>query len=379
MPTMLQEPVPPPLPTTAAYPRPKFPHDPSGFQTELRRRVSAYFAATGKAERGGWWMYAKTFVIFGWMIGTYVLLVFFTPTLWAALPLAVCLAAAMAAAAFNVQHDGGHRAYSDLPWVNRLAALSLDFIGASSYLWHWKHAIFHHTYSNIPGHDTDIELGSVMRLCPQQPRRWFHRWQHLYLWVLYGVMAARWHLWGDFKDIITGKIGPHPIPRPKGLDLFLFLGGKAFSVGWLLVLPMLVHEWWVVLGFYLIVTAVMGVILSVVFQLAHCVEEADFPSPAADTLKMGDSWAIHQIQTTADFARGSRVLTFLLGGLNFQVEHHLFPQVCHIHYPALAPIVEQTCREYGIRYSSHPTMWAGIVSHYRWLWRMGQPNDPLSR
>jgi linoleoyl-CoA desaturase len=358
--------------STAPYPRPKFPHDASGFQTELRRRVNEYFQSSGKKERGGWRIYSKTAIVFGWMIASYVGLVFFAPTLWLALPLTLSLAAAMAASAFCVQHDGGHRAYSNLPWVNRLAALSLDFIGASSYLWHWKHAILHHTYSNIPGQDTDIELGSVMRLCPQQKRRWFHRWQHLYLWVLYGVMAARWHLWGDFKDVITGKIGPHPIPRPKGLDLIIFLGGKIFSIGWLIAVPLFFHEWWVVLCFYLLATALMGVILSVVFQLAHCVEEADFPSPVDGTMRMESAWAIHQVQTTADFARGSRILSFLLGGLNFQIEHHLLPQVCHVHYPALSPIVEGVCKEYGVRFSSHPTFWAGVVSHYRWLKRMGR-------
>lgn len=356
------------------YPRVKFPRDAAGFQGELKKRVAEYFRTTGQSERGGWRIYFKTLVVFGWMIATYIGLVFFAESLWMAIPLAVSLAAAMAASAFCVQHDGGHKAYSNLPWVNKLAALSLDFIGASSYLWYWKHAVLHHTYSNIPGHDTDIELGSVMRLCPQQKRRWFHRFQHIYLWVLYGVMAARWHLWGDFKEIVIGKIGPHPIARPKGLDLFLFVFGKVFSIGWLIVLPMFFHDWWVVVLFYLGVTAIMGVLLSVVFQLAHCVGEADFPSPNEE-LRMESAWAIHQVQTTADFARTSKTLTFLLGGLNFQIEHHLMPHVCHIHYPALSPIVEQLCNEYGIRYSCHPTFWAGVVSHYKWLREMGQaPN-----
>ncbi len=354
------------------YPRAKFPRDSVGFQDELKKRVTEYFKATGKSERGGWRIYSKTLIVFGWMIASYIALVFFAPTLWLAFPLAFSLAAAMAASAFCVQHDGGHKAYSNLPWMNKLAAMSLDFIGASSYLWYWKHAVLHHTYSNIPGQDTDIELGSVMRLCPQQKLRWFHRWQHLYLWVLYGVMAARWHLWGDFKDVITGKIGPHPIARPKGWDLFFFVAGKAFSVGWLIVLPLFFHEWWLVVTFYLAVTAIMGVLLSIVFQLAHCVEEAAFPSPDPTTMRMESSWAIHQVQTTANFARGSRILTFLLGGLNFQIEHHLMPHVCHVHYPKLSPIVEDLCKEYGITYSVHPTFWAGVVSHYRWLRRMGQ-------
>jgi linoleoyl-CoA desaturase len=128
-----------------------------------------------------------------------------------------------------------------------------------------------------------------------------------------------------------------------------------------------------VLLFYLIVTGVLGVIMSVVFQLAHCVEEADFPLPDAETNRMGSAWAIHQVETTVDFARRSRVLSWYLGGLNFQVEHHLFPRVCHVHYPALSKIVEATCRDHGVKYSAHPTLWAGIASHYRWLRRMGQP------
>ncbi len=356
----------------SSYPRAKFPPDRAGFQAEVKRRVGEYFQATGKTERGGWRIYTKTLFVFGWMIASYIALVFFSPTLWLAVPLAISLAAAMAASAFCVQHDGGHKAYSNLPWVNKLAALSLDFIGASSYFWYWKHSVFHHTYSNIPGQDTDIELGAVMRLCPQHQRLWFHRWQHLYLWVLYGVMAARWHLWGDFKDWFAGSMGPHPIPRPKGFDLIVFLGCKAFSIGWLIVLPLCYHEWWLVAVFYLFITGMMGVFLSVVFQLAHCVEEADFPSPIEGTMRMENAWAIHQVQTTADFARTSRLLTFLLGGLNFQIEHHLMPHICHVHYPALSPIVEDVCKEYGVRFSSHPTFWAGIVSHYRWLKHMGR-------
>jgi linoleoyl-CoA desaturase len=252
--------------------------------------------------------------------------------------------------------------------------MSLDLIGASSYLWHWKHVVFHHTYSNVTGVDTDIELGTLVRLTPHQPRRPMHRWQHLYLFPLYGIMAVRWHLYGDFKDIVTGQCGPHRIPRPRGWDLVVFIAGKAISIGLLLGLPLLWHPWWVVGIFYVIVTSVLGIILSIVFQLAHCVEEADFPMPTADTLRMESGWAVHQAQTTVDFARKSWLLAWYLGGLNFQIEHHLFPRMCHIHYPAISGIVEATCREYGVKYSAHPTFAAGVRSHYRWLWRMGQPD-----
>jgi linoleoyl-CoA desaturase len=139
----------------------------------------------------------------------------------------------MAGVGFNIQHDGGHGAYSRYGWINKLSAMTLDLIVASSYLWHWKHAIFHHTYVNVTGVDTDIELGSLVRLTPHQPRKRFHRWQHLYLWPLYGIMASRWHLYGDLHDVVTGALGPHRIPRLKGWDLVVFIGGWQFltSVG----------------------------------------------------------------------------------------------------------------------------------------------------
>jgi linoleoyl-CoA desaturase len=360
-------------PAPGAERRPKFPKDEAGFLTELRSRTDAYFAATGKSERDCWQMYLKTAVILAWLATSYALLVFAAPTVWLAAPLSISLALAISAVGFSIQHDGGHHAYSRFGWVNRLAALSLDAIGASSYLWRWKHVVMHHTYPNVDGQDTDIDVGPVARLAPQQRRRWFHRWQHLYLWSLYGITAPIWHLYGDFRDVIAGSIRGQRIPRPKGWDLATFLGGKAVSIGLLLGVPMLVHSWWVVLLFYLAVTAVLGVVLTVVFQLAHCVEEADFPEPAAGTRRMADAWAAHQVRTTVDFARDSRVLSWLLGGLNFQVVHHLFPRVCHVHYPALARIVEAVSGEFGVRYTAHRSFAAGVASHYRWLRRLGRP------
>src|SRR5262245_27057183 len=260
--------LPTPQPSTL-HTRPKFPAD-TGFQAEVRRRVDAYFKATGQRERDHPAMYLKSFAILVWLVGSWALLVLAAHTWWQALSLAVSLALAMAALGFSIQHDGGHNAYSRRRWVNKLAALSLDFMGASSYLWKWKHVIIHHTYTNVSGVDTDIEIGAIVRVTPHQKRRWFHRWQQFYLWPLYGITASRWHLYGDFKEVLVGWMGPHRIPRPKGLDLLVFVGGKLFSFGWLLVIPMFFHPIWLVLCYYMIVTGVMGVAMSVVFQLAHC-------------------------------------------------------------------------------------------------------------
>jgi linoleoyl-CoA desaturase len=367
-----------PRPAGDSEPRPKFPKDESGFLAELRGRADAYFAATGKSERDCWQMYLKTAVILAWLATSYALLVFAAPTVWVAAPLSISLALAISAVGFSIQHDGAHHAYSRFASVNRLAALSLDLIGASSYLWRWKHVVMHHTYPNVDGQDADIDAGPVARLAPQQRRRWFHRWQHLYLWPLYGLTAAVWHLYGDFRDVIAGSIRGHKIPRPTGWELVTFIAGKFVSIGLLLGAPMLVHSWWVVVIFYAAVTAILGVVLTVVFQLAHCVEEADFPQPAEGGLRLADSWAAHQVRTTVDFARENRVLCWLLGGLNFQVVHHLFPKVCHVHYPALSRVVEAVCREFGVRYSAHRSFLAGVGSHFRWLRRLGCSEPALA-
>lgn len=355
--------------------RPKFPKDEAGFQAELRRRVDAHFRATGRSQTGGWRIALKAAIVLAWLATAYAVLVFAVGTWWQAVPVAVLLAFAMAAVGFNIQHDGGHGAFSRCGWVNKAAAATLDLIGGSSYLWRWQHGVFHHTFTNIAGQDTDIDVGSAVRLSPHQPRLRFHRWQHLYIWALYGVMAVRWHLFGDLKIAVTGTMGTHRVPRPKGWDLAVFVLGKTVSIGLLLALPMVWHPWWVVLLFYALVMGVLGVTLSVVFQLAHCVEEATFPVPEAGTMRMAQPWAVHQVHATVDFARDSRLLAWLLGGLNFQVEHHLFPRVSHVHYPALAPIVERTCREFGVRYAVHRSFWAGLGSHYRWLRRRGRPAE----
>jgi linoleoyl-CoA desaturase len=349
-----------------------FAKDAAGFLTELRRRVDEYFDRTGKGRKDSWQMYLKSAIVLVVMTASYVLLVFFAQTWWQAIPLAILLGVSMALVGFNIQHDGGHHSYSNREWVNKAAAMTLDLIGASSYLWHWKHVVYHHTYVNVHGEDTDIDVSSLVRFTPHARRLKMQRYQHLYLWPLYGIMASRWHLYGDFLDVAKGTIGPHPIPRPRRWDLVIFIAGKIVSMGLLLVLPMFFHPWWLVLAFYMLVTCVLGVILSVVFQLAHCVEEASFTMPVGDTRRMEAAWAVHQAEATVDFARNSRVLAWLLGGLNFQIEHHLFPMICHVHYPAICRIVEQTCKDFGVKYAEHPTFWSGVASHYRWLKQMGR-------
>jgi linoleoyl-CoA desaturase len=256
-------------------------------------------------------------------------------------------------------------------------ALSLELIGGSSYLWRWKHSVFHHTYVNVAGHDTDIDLAPLARLAPQQPRRGFHRWQHLYLWPLYGLLAIKWQCLDDFQKVLSGRIKRQPVPRPRGRDLVTFVAGKVVFFTLAFALPLQLHSLGTVLVFYAISGLIAGFVLSVVFQLAHCVEEAEFPVPREETGSLDHAWAVHQAETSVNFSRHSRAVSWLVGGLNFQIEHHLFPRISHVHYPAISGLVEQTCREFGIRYTVHPSFRAGIASHFRWLRRMGREDMAL--
>jgi len=368
------------LPAASANPSPKFTVS-DRFLQALRSRVDAYFETTGRQKRDNVRMYFKTGTILAWFFGAYFTLLFFVHVWWLIVPLAIVLGLALSAIGFNIQHDGGHQAYSNRKWVNKVMALTLDLMGGSSYMWDWKHNSIHHTYTNITGHDDDIDLGWLARLSPHQPHFWFHRLQGIYLWVLYGFLAIKRHLVDDFYQVWVGRIGDKKIPRPKGWDLVIFIAGKALFFSMAFVVPMLLHPVWAVLAVYALAAFVSGIVLSVVFQLAHCVEGAEFPMPvpnAEGMPRMETPWAVHQIQTTVDFSRGNHVLSWYVGGLNYQIEHHLFPKICHVHYPNLSKVVEKVCAEFGVRYAAHRTFFSAVASHYRFLVEMGRPVPRLA-
>ncbi len=343
------------------------------FQKALKARVDRYFRFTKRSPRDCPQMYLKTAVVLLWFLASYAVLVFAPLTWWMSLPIAASLGLSIASIGFNIQHDGGHRAYSDRPWVNRLMGMTLDLIGGSSYVWDHKHNTVHHTYANITGHDDDIEVGFLARMSPHQKRLKFHRFQHWYLWALYGFLPVKWQLFDDFYNIARGKIGNHRFARPRGKDLAIFVAGKLTFYSLAFVIPALFHPLWMVIAFYALANWINGILLATVFQLAHVVEEAEFPMPEESTGKMPTHWAVHQVQTTVDFARKNRVLSWFLGGLNFQVEHHLFPRICHVHYPKLSRMVERGCKRFGVQYNAHKSFLAGVASHFRWLRQMGQP------
>jgi linoleoyl-CoA desaturase len=189
-------------------------------------------------------------------------------------------------------------------------------------------------------------------------------------------MALKWQLYDDFRLALTGRMAQHSVPRPRGSQWVVFLGGKLVFLTLAFAIPLARHPAWAVAAVYVITGVVLGIVLAVVFQLAHCVEQADFPMEV-DSGRMGTPWAVHQVETSVDFARANRAAGWLLGGLNFQIEHHLFSRICHVNYPAIAPIVEQTCREFGVVYKHNETLLGAVRSHYNWLRAMGRaPAQP---
>jgi linoleoyl-CoA desaturase len=341
------------------------------FFVELKRRVAAYFEQAQLEPRDNVAMYVKTAVILSWLLASYLGLLLWAHTAWQVVLLSISGGLAMAGLGFNIQHDGGHGGYSGRPRINQMMALTLDLIGASSYVWHFKHNIIHHTYTNIAHVDADTDVGFFARLTPNHRRRVFHRYQHLYIWFLYMLLPFKWIYFDDYRDLVTARIGTQHFPRPSPSRLAALLGMKAFYLLWAVVLPLCLRPVGGVVLAYVVSALTLGLTLSVVFQLAHCVQLARFPMPNSDHV-MATEWAVHQVQTTVDFAPRSRLLTWFLGGLNYQVEHHLFPRICHVHYPAIARIVRATCTEYGVQYRSHNTLWQALRAHASWLAIMGR-------
>jgi linoleoyl-CoA desaturase len=270
---------------------------------------------------------------------------------------------------FNIGHDAIHGSYSEKRWVNRALSWSFDLMGASSYTWSVAHNVIHHTYTNIPGVDDDLEPGPTMVFYPQPTKLW-HRFQHLYAWFLYGFIGVIWVYIKDYDQIRR----PDPQTGKKAAlkDVVQMLAGKAIHMGLLLVVPLFVVDapiWQICVGYFLLLFA-GGFTLAIVFQLAHCVEGVTFPTRPTDSEKMPEAWAEHQLRTTANFGK-TWLATFICGGLDHQVEHHLMPRICHIHYPKLAPIVAQCAKDHGLPYVHNGSFFEAVGAHYRTLKKLG--------
>jgi linoleoyl-CoA desaturase len=268
-------------------------------------------------------------------------------------------------------HDGAHGSFSKFNWLNTTAAYTLNFLGASSYMWNIKHNLIHHTFTNIDGVDDDIDARPFLRMCDTQEYKEMHKYQHRYYWMLYSLLYLYWVFFTDYKKYFSGMIGSMPVKKLKLSDHIIFWGFKLLYVSLFIVVPIIFVGFTPWLIGYLLGGLISGYVLSIVFQLAHTVDEAEFPVPVQPANKIEEDWAIHQLQTTANFATKNKIYTWLFGGLNYQIEHHLFPKISHIHYPVISNIVKATCQDFNVKYIEYPKMKLAIHAHVNHLKNMG--------
>lgn len=345
-----------------------------GFRKELNKRVDAYFKSQNIGTRDNPAMYLKTLVIFAWVIAAWTFVVFGPPEMWLKAIGCVFLGCGIAAVGFSVGHDANHGGYSSRPWVNSALGLTYDVIGVSSYLWRYRHNFLHHTFTNILGHDVEIHGDDIVRMTPYVEYKSHHSFQHIFISFIYSIVPLYWAI-SDIKTMIfKRRYHDHPIPTPKPLDIFTLFAGKLIWLGIFIGIPIAVgYTPLQALAGFLITYMTYGVLICNIFMLAHVMEGVEFIEPDPDSLQVDDEWAVFQIRTTIDFAPRNHFLNWYLGGLNYQVVHHLFPQVCHIHYPKIAPILAEVCEEFGVKYSVYPTFKDAITANYSWLKRMGTP------
>ncbi|HVZ57318.1 MAG TPA: acyl-CoA desaturase [Chitinophagaceae bacterium] len=351
---------------------PKFTNLPQSFHSELKRRISAYFEEVGQATTGNYQLFLKAVILMCSLVVVYTHLVFFTPSAIWAIPECVILGGLVAAIGFNVMHDGAHGSFSKYRIVNQFAAFSLNLLGGNSFMWNVKHNVIHHAYTNVDGVDDDLDARPFLRLCETQKYHRLYRFQHLYFWMAYSLLYLYWVFVSDYRKYFLRRIGPVPLKKMSLADHLSFWGFKLLHAGLFIALPIYrvgVLDW--LIGF-LVASLVAGFVLSLVFQLAHTVEHTSFPVPDQQTGRMEDEWAIHQLKTTANFATRNKLVSWLVGGLNFQIEHHLFPKISHVHYPAISRIIRQACQEYGIAYIEYKRVHHAVASHVAFLRQMGR-------
>ena len=355
--------------TTVAFPN----RAASAFVRDVKAGVAAYFETSRRSSKGNWSMWLKTLLLFGVVVGSYAAIMSnrFSPL--AMLGLAVVLGIGIAGVGFSVSHDALHGAYSDRPTVNYLLGLSFDLIGANGYIWKITHNVIHHTYTNIDGMDEDIDMSPFVRLSPGTPPSRRYRYQHIYGFFAYGLAMLFWVFVKDYKYFLRRNLGPYRNRRNPPREVAVLVVTKLFTYGWTIVLPLMVLRihWWQFLIGYLAMNLTGGAILGLIFQLAHVVEGTDYPEPDAQG-DMEHTWLVHQMMTTSNFAPRNRLLSWYVGGLNYQIEHHLFPKVCSVHYPAISGVVRQAAAAYGVPYHEQPTLLRAIRSHYRMLKHFGR-------
>ncbi len=342
------------------------------FYDALKVRVDEYFRSQGISPQANHQMRIKSVVMISLYFIPYIFIVtglasaspFIFYSLW------ILMGVGIVGIGTCIMHDSNHGSYSRKPAVNYALGGLLNIIGGYSRNWRIQHNILHHTYTNVTGLDEDIAGTPLIRMSPHSPLLKIHRYQAYYAWFLYAMMNLVWVVIKDYRLIFhyerEGLLKKEKVSLSRAfLEVTAY---RIFYIGYIIVLPGLFSgmSWGSVILGFLLMQMVAGLFLALIFQPAHVMETSEFPVPD-DERKMENSWAVHQLLNTTNFAPGSRITSWFMGGLNYQIEHHLFPQICHIHYQNLAPIVKETAELHGLKYNVVPTVFGAIVEHGKML------------
>ncbi|MGM0634998.1 MAG: fatty acid desaturase family protein [Bacteroidota bacterium] len=344
------------------------------FIKTLNKRVNTYFKENDIAKSGNWKLHLKTVVMFALFFVPYILILTLDISAIWKLLLAITMGVGMAGVGMNIMHDGNHGTYSKRKWVNKIMGGSIYVLAGNVYNWQVQHNVLHHTYTNVHGHDEDLDVGNIIRFTPETKWKRFHKFQHIYSVFLYGLLTINWAITTDFrqsrrylkKKLSYGGKAPSPVKQWSSVVI-----SKLIYISLWIVLPIAITElsWWMVLIGFFAMHYTAGLILSVVFQLAHVVEDTDMPVPNAS--KFDHSWVTHQLFTTANFSTKNKFVGWFTGGLNHQVEHHIFPNICHIHYNKIRSIVKETAAEFDLPYNEYKSTRQAIISHFKYLKSLG--------
>jgi linoleoyl-CoA desaturase len=343
------------------------------FAQAVKEKVNSYFKSKGISTKGNNQMAFKTFAMLAMYLTPFVVLLTVSVHIWVAALLVILMGIGEAGIGMSVMHDASHSAFSRKKWVNELCSSTMFLLGSNTFNWKVQHTILHHTYTNVYGYDQDIESKGLLRLCQHAPLRRAHRFQYVYAYFFYGLMTL-YKLIADFRQLIDfNRSGMTEAQgRNPKLEMLKLIAVKALYFSIIIGLPLWLttYSWWELLIGFCLLHLTAGMIMSTVFQMAHVVEGTKQPLPDENGV-IHTEWMVHQLNTTSDFARKNFLLSWYVGGLNFQIEHHLFPNMCHIHYPKIAPIVEQTAKEFGLNYNLKPSFAAAFLSHARRLKELG--------
>jgi len=347
----------------------------------LRKRVGDYLEQNQIDPKSSWAIYCRLIFIYCLLFATYYIAHFMN---FNSIPLTIVTAIVFgvgeALFSMHILHDASHCSISHIPAVWRWVGVTFDFfIGSSYFAWLHQHAIGHHLYTNVRGADPDLGEGEVdfRRVSPAQGWMPMYKYQHIYAPFLYGLLPFKSRI-QDSDSFIRRVNGRIRVVNPSMFYVITYLIGKVNFIIWRFVVPLFFMSLGQLMISFFIAEFVLGYYLAFVFQVSHVATDLDFmatPLPPAPPAKIDEDWAISQIRTTQDYGFGSALTTFLTGGLNYQVIHHLFPTVSQSYLPTIAPIVVQTCKEYGVHYHLLPNFWGAFKSHIEYLRIMGQNPD----